>query len=77
MIRYLEASFAHMRSGLVTLSDEDLQETVPWGPTSNRRQVTRLMAILIITGHLQSEHGKTMIYLREKGITPAPAGGWG
>lgn len=38
--------------------------------------ISRLKAILIITGHLQSEHGKTMIYLRENGVAPAPAGGW-
>lgn len=76
VMHYLEASFAHFRSGLAELSDADLEAEVPWGPANNQRSISRLKAILIITGHIQSEHGKTMIYLREKGIAPAMAGGW-
>ena len=76
VLHYLEASFEHFRSGLETLSDDDLSAEVPWGPAQNRRMITRLKAFLIISEHLHREHGKTMIYLRENGIAPAPARGW-
>lgn len=76
VIDILEKSFAYFRDGLTKLSDSDLAETVPWGRPGNQKQITRLKAILIITSHLQREHGKTMMYLRAKGITPAPAGSW-
>lgn len=76
VIDILEKSFAHFRSGLEKLSDSDLQQTVPWGRRGSQKQITRLKAILIITSHLQREHGKTMMYLRAKGITPPPAGSW-
>gem|GEM_PF-3165845 len=76
VIDLLEKSFQHFRSGLEKLSTEDLLETVPWGRRGSQKQITRLKAILIVTSHLQREHGKTMIYLREKGVAPAPAGSW-
>ncbi len=76
VIDILEKSFAYFRGGLANLSDSDLAETVPWGRPGNQKQITRLKAVLIITSHLQREHGKTMMYLRAKGITPAPAGSW-
>lgn len=76
VIDLLEKSFAHFAKGLDNLSTEDLEQTVPWGPRGNQRQITRLKAILIVTSHLQREHGKTMMYLRAKGIQPAPAGSW-
>ncbi|MBO3697346.1 DinB family protein [Roseivirga sp. E12] len=76
VIDLLEKSFQHFKSGLEKLSDEDLSETVPWGRRGSQKQITRLKAILIVTSHLQREHGKTMIYLREKGVAPAAAGSW-
>lgn len=76
VIDILEKSFAYFRGGLEKLSDSDLQQTVPWGRPGSQKQITRLKAILIITSHLQREHGKTMMYLRARGISPAPAGSW-
>jgi len=76
VVDLLEKSFAHFRSGLATLSPEDLATPVPWGPQTNRRNITRLKAFLIVSSHLQREHGKTMMYLRAQGIAPAPAGSW-
>lgn len=74
VIDILEKSFAHFRSGLASLSEKDLDDMMDWGPQSNRRQIPRLRAIMIVISHLQREHGKTMMYLRLNGITPAPAG---
>lgn len=76
VVDILEKSFAYFRSGLEKLSDKDLEETVPWGRPGSQKQITRLKAILIVTSHLQREHGKNMMYLRAKGIAPAPAGSW-
>ena len=76
VVDLLEKSFAHFRSGLETLSQGDLDTQVPWGPRSNRRNISRLKAFLIVSSHLQREHGKTMMYLRAQGIAPAPAGSW-
>ncbi len=76
VIALLEHSFAYFRSGLETLDDEDLAEPVPWGPRSNQRMISRLKAILIVTSHLQREHGKTIMYLRAQGITPPGSGSW-
>lgn len=75
-INFLETSFQYYRSGLETLTQEDLEDKVLWGQVGNQREISRLQAILIVTSHLQREHGKTMMYLRAKGIKPAPAGSW-
>ena len=72
----LEKSFDYFRGGLAGLSQDSLEEMVPWGGAANRRQITRLKAILIVIGHIQSEHGKTMMYLRAQGIVPPPNRGW-
>jgi hypothetical protein len=72
----LENSFAYFRSGLVELTDEQLSEKIGWGPASNRRQITRLQAFTFILNHVHSEQGKTIMYLRGKGVTPAPSGDW-
>lgn len=76
VIDILQKSFAYFRGGLETLSQDDLEEMVPWGHPSNPKQITRLKAVLIVMSHLQREHGKTIMYLRAKGIKPAPAGSW-
>ena len=76
VVDLLEKSFWHFRGGLEKLTTADLSETVPWGRAGNQTQISRLKAILIVTSHLQREHGKTMMYLRAKGIQPAPAGSW-
>ncbi len=76
VVDLLEKSFRHFRKGLESLSTENLSEEVGWGPMSRRKQITRLKAILIVASHMQREHGKTMMYLRAKGIKPAPAGSW-
>lgn len=72
----LEKSFTYFKGGLETLSQADLEEKVQWGHPSNPKQITRLKAVLIVMSHLQREHGKTMMYLRAKGIQPAPSGSW-
>ncbi len=76
VIEILKHSFTYFRSGLATLDQEDLEAVVNWGRPDNPKQITRLKAILIVMSHLQREHGKTMMYLRAKGIAPAPAGSW-
>lgn len=76
VIDLLEKSFNHFRGGLETLTAENLAENVKWGHPSNPKQITRLKAILIVMSHLQREHGKTMMYLRAKGIAPAQSGSW-
>ena len=76
VVDILEKSFNYFRSGLAKLSTSDLEQTVGWGPAGRQTQITRLKAILIVTSHIQREHGKTMMYLRAKGIKPAPAGSW-
>ncbi len=70
----LEQSFSYFKGALNNLADKDLSEKILWG--RNQVEITRLKAILIIMSHLQREHGKTMMYLRAKGITPPPAGSW-
>ncbi len=76
VIDILEKSFQYFRGGLEKLNESDLEEVIDWGHPSNPKKVTRLKAILIVTSHLQREHGKTMMYLRAKGIKPASAGSW-
>ncbi|MEP5611093.1 MAG: DinB family protein [Cyclobacteriaceae bacterium] len=76
VIAILEKSFSYFKSGLEKLTQSDLEEIVSWGHPSNPKKITRLKAILIVTSHLQREHGKTMMYLRAKGITPAPSKSW-
>lgn len=72
VIRDLEASFAFVREGLASLSQADLAETIQWFG----RDMSRLQGVLTMTDHLQREHGKTIMYLRAKGIAPAQSAGW-
>ncbi|MBO6524214.1 MAG: DinB family protein [Balneolaceae bacterium] len=74
VISFLENSFKYYRCGLESLTQDDLESTVPWGRLGNQTQISRLKAILIVMSHLQREHGKTMMYLRAQGITPPPSG---
>lgn len=76
VIDLLGKSFAHFRGGLAGLGDDDLTAPVPWGPSDNRRSISRLKAVLIVMSHLQREHGKTIMYLRAKDITPPPSVSW-
>ena len=75
VIDLLEKSFVHFRKGLENLSNDDLSAKVPWG-RGGKYKITRLKAILIVMSHMQREHGKTIMYLRAKGITPTPSGSW-
>lgn len=72
VIQDLEASFAFVRDGLGSLTAADLAEDVEWFG----REMSRLQAILTMTDHLQREHGKTIMYLRAKGVAPAQSAGW-
>ncbi|MEO9482959.1 MAG: DinB family protein [Ekhidna sp.] len=76
VIEILKNSFSYFRGGLEKLSQADLEEKVAWGHPSNPKQITRLKAILIVMSHLQREHGKTMMYLRAKGVQPSQSGSW-
>ncbi len=76
VVDVLEKSFSYFRGGLEKLSQNDLAQKVQWGHPSNPKQITRLKAVLIVMSHLQREHGKSMMYLRAKGLKPAPAGSW-
>lgn len=68
----LRASFDFIAEGLHKLSAEDLNEEIEWFG----QKMSRLQAILTMTDHLQREHGKTITYVRLKGITPAQSAGW-
>ncbi len=72
VIAQMENSFAFIRSGIQKLSVEDLDEEIEFFGN----KMSRLQSILIMTSHLQREHGKTTIYARLKGVAPGPSGGW-
>ncbi|MCL6275488.1 DinB family protein [Muricauda sp. 2012CJ35-5] len=72
VIAELEGSFAFIRSGIAGLNQEDLNEEIEFFGS----KMSRLQSILIMTDHLQREHGKSTIYTRLKGIAPGPSGGW-
>ncbi len=77
VIDILIKSFAHFREGLCALEESSFTDMMAWGPVNNRREIPRLRAIMIVYSHLQREHGKTMMYLRAKDITPPQAGSFG
>ena len=76
VIDILEKSFKYFKENLESLSEESLNETINWGRRGSGVEVTKLKGILIIFSHLQREHGKTIMYLRAKGITPPQSGSW-
>ncbi|MCL6266932.1 DinB family protein [Flagellimonas myxillae] len=72
LIAQMEGSFAFIRSGIENLSMQDLGEEIEFFGN----KMSRFQSILIMTSHLQREHGKSTIYTRLKGIPPGPSGGW-
>ncbi len=72
VIQQLQGSFAFIRDGMEKLKEEDLKEEIEFFGN----KMSRLQSILIMTSHLQREHGKSTIYTRLKGIAPGPTGGW-
>ncbi|RDY59763.1 DinB family protein [Flagellimonas nanhaiensis] len=72
VISQMEGSFAFIRSGMEKLKEEDLAEEIEFFGN----KMSRLQSILIMTSHLQREHGKSTIYTRLKGVAPGPSGGW-
>ena len=72
VIKELEVSFAFIKDGMEKLTQDDLNEGIEFFGN----KVTRFQAILMMTSHLQREHGKSTIYTRLKGIAPGPSGGW-
>ncbi|WP_298756871.1 DinB family protein [uncultured Psychroserpens sp.] len=76
VVDILEKSFEYFKENIEALSDESLSETISWGRQGSGIKITRLKGILIVFSHLQREHGKTMMYLRAKGIKPPAAGSW-
>ncbi|PWL39408.1 hypothetical protein DKG77_00790 [Flagellimonas aquimarina] len=72
VIKQMENSFVFIQSGIEKLSTEDLVEEIEFFGN----KMSRLQGILIMTSHLQREHGKSIIYARLNGVTPAKSGGW-
>ncbi|UCD61745.1 MAG: DinB family protein [Flavobacteriaceae bacterium] len=72
VIGQLKGSFTFIRDGIIKLTQADRNEEIEFFGN----KMSRLQSILIMTSHLQREHGKTMIYTRLKGIAPGPTGGW-
>ncbi|WP_190809199.1 DinB family protein [Flagellimonas sp. S3867] len=72
VVKQTENSFAFIRLGMQKLSQEDLAEEIEFFG----KKMSRLQSILIMTSHLQREHGKSTIYTRLKGVAPGPTGGW-
>lgn len=72
VVKTMEASFKYIKDGIDKMTQADLDEQVEvFGNTTSR-----LRAILILTSHLQREHGKAITYVRIKGVAPAGSGGW-
>ncbi|TJY38218.1 DinB family protein [Pontimicrobium aquaticum] len=72
IIKELKESFMFIRNGMTKLTNEDLNEEIEFFG----RKMSRLQSILIMTSHLQREHGKTTIYTRLKNIAPGKTNGW-
>lgn len=72
----LEKSFGFFKEQLQEMDAAGLEATVKWGPAGNRREVTRLQALLMIYSHLQLEYGKLTVYARATGVAPEPSAGW-
>lgn len=72
LVTQMEDSFAFIRSGIQNLNGHDLEEEIEFFGN----KMSRLQSILIMTSHLQREHGKSTIYTRLKGVAPGPSGGW-
>lgn len=72
IVKTMEASFKYIKDGIAKMTQANLDEQVEvFGNTSSR-----LRAILLLTSHLQREHGKAITYVRIKGVAPAGSGGW-
>lgn len=61
-----------MKKAIAGMSQEDLSKEVEVFGTKQ----TRMRAVLMLTSHLQREHGKAITYVRIKGSAPAGSGGW-
>ena len=72
VVSQLEESFAFIKSGIENLTNEDLADEIEFFGS----KMSRLQSILIMTSHLQREHGKTTIYTRLKSVAPARSNGW-
>lgn len=76
IIDVMEKSFAFFKEQLQGYSQADLATKIKWGNPKNPFEVSKLQGLLMIYSHLQLEYGKTTIYARSKGITPAASAGW-
>ncbi|MDJ0646974.1 MAG: hypothetical protein QNJ57_13420 [Flavobacteriaceae bacterium] len=76
VIDILKKSCDYFKSNLAGLTEAQLSEKIKWGRPGSGIEITRLKGILIMFSHMQREHGKTMMYLRAKGIKPPPSGSW-
>ena len=72
----MKKSFGYFKQNLEELKEEDLLQKIKWGRPGSGIEITRMKGVLILYSHLQREHGKTMMYLRAKGIKPPTSGSW-
>lgn len=72
VVKVLEDSFDFVKKAIAGMSQADLEKEVEVFGTKQ----SRLRAVLILTSHLQREHGKAITYVRIKGNAPAGSGGW-
>jgi len=72
VVQELQDSFAFIRTGMSKLTPADLNENIEFFG----RKMSRMQSILIMTSHLQREHGKTTIYTRLKKTAPGKTKGW-
>ncbi len=68
----LEKSFEYANDSFAKLADDDLQKEVAF--FKGKSDIFSI--ILKWMQHHQREHGKTIMYLRMKGIKPPPSRGW-
>lgn len=61
------ASFAHIRAGILGLSDESLDEEVPWFGDS---KITRRAALFFMVKHIAEHEGQLVAYTRINGLVP-------
>ncbi len=72
VVKVLEDSFEFVKKAIDGMSQADLDKEVEVFGTKQ----SRMRAVLILTSHLQREHGKAITYVRIKGNAPAGSGGW-
>lgn len=73
VVQDLKRSFAYVRLGIEGLDTQSLEASFQ---RRNGSISTRMAQLIRAIEHQQREHGKTIMYLRLKGIAPARSGGF-